>query len=222
MVLFSQLFGDGRAVTAVGDPHQSIYGFRGASAGQLGTFRDQFPLFLPDGSRALAPVANLSVAWRNSTSILATANTVSAPLNTTAPWLKHQRLPHVPELQAKPQAPLGEVYLGRYLADVSVPGTADAEDIPGEADAVAEQGTAPAVQPVERVTVDLAAARAAPQRLRLDLHDVDEVGEVGPEPVDPPGGDDADTELETGRRGHVSRRIRGSARAGWASPRASR
>lgn len=139
MVLFSQLFGDGRAVTAVGDPHQSIYGFRGASAGQLGTFRDQFPLFLSDGSRALAPVANLSVAWRNSTSILATANAVSAPLNTTAPWLKHQRLPHVPELQAKPRAPLGEVYLGRYLADVSVPGTEHAEDILGEADAVAEQ-----------------------------------------------------------------------------------
>ncbi|WP_104052588.1 MULTISPECIES: ATP-dependent DNA helicase [unclassified Arthrobacter] len=139
MVLFSQLFGDGRAVTAVGDPHQSIYGFRGASAGQLGTFRDQFPLFLPDGSRALAPVANLSVAWRNSTSILATANAVSAPLNTTAPWLKLQRLPHVPELQAKPRAPLGEVHLGRYLTDVSVPGTGDAEDIPGEADAVAEQ-----------------------------------------------------------------------------------
>ncbi|GAA3295167.1 ATP-dependent helicase [Arthrobacter citreus] len=139
MVLFSQLFGDGRAVTAVGDPHQSIYGFRGASAGQLGTFRDQFPQFLPDGSRALAPVANLSVAWRNSTSILATANTVSAPLNGTAPWLTHQRLPHVPELEAKPNAPVGQVFLGRYLADVSVPASDDADAILGEADAVADQ-----------------------------------------------------------------------------------
>ena len=139
MVLFSQLFGDGRAVTAVGDPHQSIYGFRGASAGQLGTFRDQFPLFLPDGSRALAPVANLSVAWRNSTSILAAANTVSAPLNSTAPWLTRQRLPHVPELQAKPKAPVGEVLLGRYLTDVSVPPEGGAEGVVGEADAVADQ-----------------------------------------------------------------------------------
>ncbi|MET4061491.1 DNA helicase-2/ATP-dependent DNA helicase PcrA [Arthrobacter sp. UYP6] len=139
MVLFSQLFGDGRAVTAVGDPHQSIYGFRGASAGQLGTFRNQFPLLHADGSRSLAPVANLSVAWRNATSILATANTVSAPLNTTAPWLKHQRLPHVPELQAKPRAPLGEVYLGRYLSDVSVAATEAAGAILGEADAVADQ-----------------------------------------------------------------------------------
>ena len=139
MVLFSQLFGDGRAVTAVGDPHQSIYGFRGASAGQLGTFRDQFPRFLPDGTRELAPVANLSVAWRNATSILAAANIVSAPLNTVASWLKDQRLPHVPELAARPKAPVGEVYLGRYLADVPVPAHDDAEQISGEADAVAEQ-----------------------------------------------------------------------------------
>nr|WP_231713079.1 ATP-dependent DNA helicase [Arthrobacter sp. zg-Y769] len=139
MVLFSNLFGDGRSVTAVGDPHQSIYGFRGASAGQLGTFREKFPLFTDNG-RELAPLANLSVAWRNSTSVLAAANTVSAPLNGVAPWLKHQRLPHVPELQAKPSAPVGEVYLGRYLCDVSVePGKGTPERILGEAEAVAEQ-----------------------------------------------------------------------------------
>ncbi len=137
MVLFSKLFGDGRSVTAVGDPHQSIYGFRGASAGQLGTFREKFPL-ITDHGRELAPLANLSVAWRNSTSVLEAANTVSAPLNGVAPWLKHQRLPHVPELQARPDAPLGEVYLGRYLCDVSVePGKHNPERILGEAEAVA-------------------------------------------------------------------------------------
>lgn len=44
MMLFSSLFGAqssqgaGHCVTAVGDPNQSIYGFRGASAGQLGLF----------------------------------------------------------------------------------------------------------------------------------------------------------------------------------------
>ena len=44
LVLFSRLFGDGHAVTAVGDPNQSIYGFRGASAGQLFHFVREFPI----------------------------------------------------------------------------------------------------------------------------------------------------------------------------------
>ena len=47
LVLFSRLFGDGHAVTAVGDPNQSIYGFRGASAGQLFHFVREFPVRLP-------------------------------------------------------------------------------------------------------------------------------------------------------------------------------
>ncbi len=35
LALLRALFGDGHPVTAVGDPHQSIYGWRGASAGNL-------------------------------------------------------------------------------------------------------------------------------------------------------------------------------------------
>ena len=46
LVLFSRLFGDGHAVTAVGDPNQSIYGFRGASAGQLFHFVREFPVLV--------------------------------------------------------------------------------------------------------------------------------------------------------------------------------
>jgi hypothetical protein len=41
-VLLSHLFGDGHPVTAVGDPCQSIYGWRGASAGTLRRFPSSF------------------------------------------------------------------------------------------------------------------------------------------------------------------------------------
>ncbi|MFE4227662.1 ATP-dependent helicase [Arthrobacter sp. NPDC056886] len=52
LVLFSRLFGDGHAVTAVGDPNQSIYGFRGASAGQLFHFVREFPILIHGGGTA--------------------------------------------------------------------------------------------------------------------------------------------------------------------------
>ncbi|WP_026532049.1 ATP-dependent DNA helicase [Arthrobacter sp. H41] len=131
MVLFSRLFADGRAVTAVGDPHQSIYGFRGASAGQLGTFRTAFPIAVPGAGWAPSPVANLSVAWRNSTAILAAANTVSSPLGVPAPWLRTPRPLSVPDLESKPGAPVGEVILGRFLSDARVaPGRAQ-DPLPG-------------------------------------------------------------------------------------------
>ena len=135
MVLFSKLFGDGRAVTAVGDPHQSIYGFRGASAGQLGTFRTTFPLTVDDGLSP-SPVANLSVAWRNGTSILAAANAVAGELNRQPRWLRSATLV-VPPLEPKPRAGVGEVYLGRYLCEASV--RQDGVAVAGEAAAVADQ-----------------------------------------------------------------------------------
>lgn len=138
MVLFSTLFGNGTPVTAVGDPHQSIYGFRGASAGQLGTFREHFPRLLPEGGRTPAGVANLSVAWRNSTSILAAANAVSGPLNKPAPWPGARTPLDVPELQAKPKPPVGDVYLGRYLSEKTVT-LPDGTVSVGEAEALAAQ-----------------------------------------------------------------------------------
>lgn len=116
MVLFSRLFGDGRSVTAVGDPHQSIYGFRGASAGQLGTFRSRFPK-RSGTTLEPAPMVNLSVAWRNSTSILEAANAVAGSLNVPPPWLGPQHQLQVPALLPRPKAPVGEVYLARYLSE---------------------------------------------------------------------------------------------------------
>lgn len=137
MVLFSTLFGDGRSVTAVGDPHQSIYGFRGASAGQLGTFRTRFPMREKD-SLVPAPVVNLSVAWRNSTGILAAANTVASALNDPPPWLRAQRRLEVPALLPRPKAPVGEVYIGRYLSESSAdPANPSAPDNPQTSEAAA-------------------------------------------------------------------------------------
>ena len=67
---------DAPAVTAVGDPCQSIYGWRGASAGNLPRFRTDFPA--PDG--APADEYGLLTSFRNPPEVLALANAVSAPL----------------------------------------------------------------------------------------------------------------------------------------------
>ena len=64
------------AVTAVGDPHQSIYGWRGASAGNLERFRTDFPR--ADG--VPADEYGLLTSFRNPPEVLALANAVSAPL----------------------------------------------------------------------------------------------------------------------------------------------
>ena len=83
--LLSALFADS-GVTAVGDPHQAIYGWRGASAAALDTFHQRFnptgtALLEPGISPAEAtPVLELSTSWRNDSTILEVANVVSAPL----------------------------------------------------------------------------------------------------------------------------------------------
>ena len=50
--LMRALFGGGHPVTAVGDPCQSIYGWRGASAGNLKRFARRLPGRPPDGAGA--------------------------------------------------------------------------------------------------------------------------------------------------------------------------
>ena len=77
-IALSSLFGGGvddeLALTAVGDPIQSIYGWRGASATNLPRFATDFPR--SDGSPA--PTLELRTSWRNPPRALYLANAVSA------------------------------------------------------------------------------------------------------------------------------------------------
>lgn len=141
LVLFSRLFGDGHAVTAVGDPNQSIYGFRGASAGQLFHFVREFPVRLASGEDAgegtadggpaaagtanfaVAPTSYLTTAWRNGRNILAAANVISGPLSKAAaqagPAGERDAAGgvEVPPLQPSPAAVQGRVVMGRFATD---------------------------------------------------------------------------------------------------------
>ncbi|OJZ72987.1 ATP-dependent DNA helicase [Mycobacterium paraffinicum] len=100
-VALSSLFGggadDGLALTAVGDPIQSIYGWRGASATNLPRFSTDFPL--SDGTPA--PVLELRTSWRNPPSTLRLANAISAEAR--------RRSVTVHALRPRPDAPPGTV-----------------------------------------------------------------------------------------------------------------
>ena len=78
MRLLSNLFHD-HPVTAVGDPNQAIYGWRGASAASLDDFHPTFTT----RPGAEFPVLTLSTAWRNTPAVLTAANAVSVPLGET-------------------------------------------------------------------------------------------------------------------------------------------
>ena len=88
--------GRGHAVTAVGDPNQAIYGWRGASVSNILKFAETFPAL--DGE---VPVLPLTVNRRSDTRILEVANALAAPL--------YAELPMVAPLEAKPDADDGEV-----------------------------------------------------------------------------------------------------------------
>ena len=157
--LLRSLFGDGHPVTAVGDPHQSIYGWRGASAGNLSAFPEHFPRRARDGAdpgaqhgaargeghdadqRAdhrsePARVLALSTSWRNDVAVLESANALAAPLRaaSTVP---------VPALAARPDAGAGRVET-LLVADVGAEAEAVAELMAGVASA--DAAVAPAVR----------------------------------------------------------------------------
>lgn len=76
--LLARLFA-GHPVMAVGDPNQSIYGWRGASASNL----DEFPAAFGARERFA-----LSTSWRNGTVILEAANALVEPLGATVERLE--------------------------------------------------------------------------------------------------------------------------------------
>jgi DNA helicase II / ATP-dependent DNA helicase PcrA len=90
--------GRGHAVTAVGDPNQAIYGWRGASVSNILGFGHDFPR--ADGSVDV-DTFSLTVNRRSDARILELANALARPL--------YSRMPQVRPLEAKPGAAPGEV-----------------------------------------------------------------------------------------------------------------
>ena len=84
LVLLRTLFGNGHPVTAVGDPCQSIYGWRGASAGNLRRFPQDFPV-TAGRDRGPAPVRMLSTSFRNTGRVLDAAGVLQEGLRAAAP-----------------------------------------------------------------------------------------------------------------------------------------
>ncbi|RMI35189.1 ATP-dependent helicase [Nocardia stercoris] len=89
------------AVTAVGDPMQSIYGWRGASAANLPRFTTDFP----ESNGEPAPVLPLLTSWRNPPEALDLANLVADPLRRTDSGVT------VDALRPRPDATPGTVAL---------------------------------------------------------------------------------------------------------------
>jgi len=121
--------GAGHPVTAVGDPCQGIYGWRGAAVDNL----DEFPRHFPRRDGSPARRFALTVNRRCARRVLAAANTLARPL--------HDAHPGVEPLTARYGAPRGQVRtalhetvaneLGAVVDDVERIGRAFAESADG-------------------------------------------------------------------------------------------
>lgn len=152
-VALSALFGggvdDGLALTAVGDPIQSIYGWRGASATNLPRFCTDFPL--ADGTPA--PTLELRTSWRNPPSTLHVANAVSAEAR--------RRSVAVRALRARPGAEPGTVRCA-LLSDVAAEQDWVADEVAQRFHrGVAETGAPPTAAVLVRRNADAAPMAAA-------------------------------------------------------------
>ncbi|HEY2225038.1 ATP-dependent helicase, partial [Actinomycetospora sp.] len=158
-IMLRALFGgdEQTAVTAVGDPFQSIYGWRGASAANLPRFVTDFPRTGRDreaGDRAqrssthervAAARHGLLTSFRNPPEVLALANGIADPLR-AGPV-------RVDELRPRPGAPPGDVR-------VALHGDVEAERA-WMADAIADRWRAAADAEVEPPTTAVLVRRRA-------------------------------------------------------------
>ncbi|MFD1533491.1 ATP-dependent helicase [Pseudonocardia aurantiaca] len=166
-VLLRALFGtppgepvraDGPAVTAVGDPCQSIYGWRGASAGNLVRFRTDFPG--PEG--APAEEYGLLTSFRNPSEVLTLANAASAPLRAVPGAVG------VGELRAGPGAREGDVRVA-LLPDVATEIAWMADAIAGHWQAAEETPPTSAVLVRRRADMDAIAAALRARGLPVEV-----------------------------------------------------
>ncbi|BBX71427.1 ATP-dependent helicase [Mycolicibacterium psychrotolerans] len=147
-VALASLFGngadDGLALTAVGDPIQSIYGWRGASATNLPRFTTDFPL--ADGSPA--PTLELRTSWRNPPEVLHLANEVSMDAR--------RRSVSVRSLLPRPDAHPGQVRCA-LLSDVEAEREWVAEQVASRYRAgLTDDGVAPTAAVLVRRNADAA------------------------------------------------------------------
>ena len=98
--LLVALFGPGHPVTAVGDPAQSIYAWRGANADTLAAFAERFATDIP------VRRASLRTSFRNDERILDVANVLAEPLRGGGQ--------HVDTLVPAPEASSGEVQIALH------------------------------------------------------------------------------------------------------------
>ncbi len=173
-IALSALFGggvdDGLALTAVGDPIQSIYGWRGASATNLPRFCTDFPL--ADGSPA--PALALRTSWRNPPSTLQVANAVSAEAR--------RRSVAVGELRPRPAAPPGTVRCA-LLSDVVAERQWVADQVSARYHEAVAGGAAPTAAVLVRRNADAAGMADALRARGLPVEVVGLAGLLGVDEV---------------------------------------
>ncbi|WP_440311676.1 UvrD-helicase domain-containing protein [Leucobacter chromiireducens] len=149
----AMLFG-GSSVMAVGDPHQSIYGWRGASAEGLRSFHADFANRERRSPRTAPATLTLSTSWRNPGTVLDAANAIAGPLAAASEI-------DVPRLAPRPGAGAGSVEWA-YPETVHEERAAVAEWLrDARAAHLAEHGELPSAAVIFRTRSHMAAFSAA-------------------------------------------------------------